>query len=126
MGAVDYSPAEVERGLVNGQAAGSQRDWRFPTNVGHVNYALASCDKERTDQPISTANYALSINHVVAESEHIEFPFLDDNEHVHPSLAPRSLARGFIILFTAQHPLLCPWRTEEREFFICDTNGRIR
>jgi|SRR5712671_4386200 len=81
---------------------------------------------ERTDQPISTANYALSINHVVAESEHIEFPFLDDNEHVHPSLAPRSLARGFIILFTAQHPLLCPWRTEEREFFICDTNGRIR
>jgi hypothetical protein len=33
MGAVDYSPVEVERELVNGKVAASQRGWQFPANV---------------------------------------------------------------------------------------------
>ena len=33
MGAVDYSPVEVERVLANGKAATSQRGWQFPMNV---------------------------------------------------------------------------------------------
>jgi hypothetical protein len=33
MGAVDYTPVEVERGPANGQAATSQRGWQFPVNV---------------------------------------------------------------------------------------------
>jgi hypothetical protein len=55
----------------------------------------------KTHQPISTSNGTLIVNRMVAKSEHIELPFLDDNEHVHPSLAPRSLSRGLVILLTA-------------------------
>ena len=33
MGAVDCNQVEVERELVNGKAAASQRGWQFPSNV---------------------------------------------------------------------------------------------
>jgi len=64
MGAVDYTPAEVERVPANGQAATIQRS-----------------------QPIFTPNYTLSINGVVAKCEHIVFPFFDDNGYIQLGLA---------------------------------------
>jgi hypothetical protein len=125
MGAVDYSPAEVERGPENGQAAMSQRGWRFPTNV-RQSHAQPRAYKLKTHQPISTPNGPLSINGVITESEHIEFSFLYDNEYIQPGLALRPLSCGLVVLLAAQHSFLRPWGTQQREFFIGHTNRSIR
>lgn len=125
MGAVDYTPAGVERVPANGQASTIQRGWQFPKNVRQSHGPLRTSN-EKTHQPISTSNDTLSVNGMVAKSEHIEFSFLDDDEHVQPSLALRPLSCGLVVLLAAEHPLLCPWGTEQRELFVGDTDRSIR
>ena len=59
-----------------------------------------------------------------SKREHVQLPSLNDDENVHPVLRLCSLARRLPVLLPEKHPLLGPWRSEKREFFVGDANSR--
>jgi hypothetical protein len=77
---------------------------------------------EQTDQPISTSYDAGPSTTMFAENEHIQFTLLDNNKDIHPRLILCSLSRRLPVLFATKYAFLCPWSTEEGQFFICNAN----
>jgi hypothetical protein len=110
MGAVDYTPAEVERVPANGQTATIQRSLR--TCINHTARLVALTNEKRTSQFSPPTTRCQSSNGVVAE--HAPF-FFDDNGYIHSGLALRLLSCGLVLLAAEQSSLGSCW-TESANF----------
>lgn len=85
---------------------------------------MSVANDNQTYQPVATTNAHGPGRPAIAEGEHIQFPFLDDHEHIEPVLRLRSLAGHLPVLLPAKHTFFGPRGTEQREFFIRNTDAR--
>ena len=61
---------------------------------------------------------------MLAEREHAELTLLNNHKHVHPRFGLGALPCALPVLLPAKHTFFGPRGTEQREFFIRNTDAR--